>query len=77
MTDCIGSPLIPDVNYGMLSNWDNTTRLEGTAVSFTCIDGLQTRFGDTVQNQTCTVNGWVGWVGEAQCPWETRSVVKP
>ena len=44
----------------MVSDWDTTTRLEGTVVFYTCLAGLQTPDGLTVQNQTCTANGWVG-----------------
>ncbi|XP_043195718.1 uncharacterized protein LOC122367030 isoform X2 [Amphibalanus amphitrite] len=59
---CLGAPLIPGPNSTVVSSWDDTSRLEGTVVNYTCVAGLQTPDGLTVQNQTCTSNGWVGEV---------------
>ena len=51
--------MIPGPNATLTSNWDGTTKLENTTVTYTCDPGLQTPNGTTEQNQTCTSNGWV------------------
>ena len=51
--------MVPGENATFESSWDGTTHTEGTVVFFTCLSGLQTPGGDSVQNQTCTANGWV------------------
>ena len=62
--------MIPGPNATLTSNWDGTTKLENTTVTYTCDPGLQTTNGTTEQNQTCTSNGWVR-AGEQTCTSRT------